>query len=125
MKITKNAHIMRVVLEFIYTRNLDQDALANNHLALLDAAHEYLLPQLQRICCQGCIRSLSGEYLAHILGAVQLYEDKALKNACFDVSCAGTQPRCWCYPRCSSCQRNCPRFGGRWFPLSMSPQQSG
>eukprot|EP00242_Pyramimonas_sp_CCMP2087_P017174 CAMPEP_0198225666 /NCGR_PEP_ID=MMETSP1445-20131203/102100_1 /TAXON_ID=36898 /ORGANISM="Pyramimonas sp., Strain CCMP2087" /LENGTH=355 /DNA_ID=CAMNT_0043905261 /DNA_START=79 /DNA_END=1143 /DNA_ORIENTATION=+ len=87
VKISKNANIMRVVLKFIYTGNLDQDALANNHLELLDAAHEYLLPQLQRICRQGCIRSLSGENLAHTLGAAQLYGDNALKNACFDYVC--------------------------------------
>ena len=74
--------IMKAVLTHIYTGAVDPKIVDADALALLSVAGEYMLPELEKLAANACIRKLDAKNVKSMLQAAHLHGCAHLKEAC-------------------------------------------
>ena len=77
------AHIMRALLSFVYTGQIDDTLLDTHAETLVGVAAEYGLSALRKLAEQRLIRTLAADTVKSSLQLAHLHEAAELKAACF------------------------------------------
>lgn len=81
---TNSCSIVKAVLRFVYTGELDDNLLENDTTTLLSVAAEYQMESLQDVCVRKCIEQLKESNVKSTLELAALHSLDELKRSCFD-----------------------------------------
>jgi len=71
-----------LMLEYLYTDEIQGEIQLNEYLELLALADEYVIPRLKRICELKLMQDIKGTNALEILSKASLYQAEDLKNLC-------------------------------------------
>lgn len=80
------AHVIKEMLELIYTGKTKSDLVREEPLVFLSVAAEFDLPWLKSLAEPSCIHSLDSNNLKNIWMAGYVYNIEAIKKACIDFT---------------------------------------
>lgn len=84
LTIKRKSHVMKAVLQFIYTGQLDEDVLETETATLLSISTEYQLEALEQLCAGKCGERLTIQNVRIMLEIGERHQARWIKKECLD-----------------------------------------